>query len=235
MRLVVFVVASGVAFVLALGVAFLDLNGGLAQAAQPVRCPPGSTSETVSGKPTCTVQGTSRKDKLYGSKNPRIYDRMYGYENVDQFYSYAGRDGISGGDGSDYIRGGDGDDGLYGDAGNDRIHGESGNDEIFANDGEQDVIYGGSGNDKISAQDGARDIIWCGPGYDKADVDTLDDAKADCESASNAIPTIGGSFFSQFMRGGRKHRPQQFAGRLNDYRATIGTERRSGSTKRTAP
>jgi len=229
------VVASGVAFVLALGVAFLDLNGGLAQAAQPVRCPPGSTSETVSGKPTCTVYGTSRKDKLYGSINPRIYDRMYGYENVDQFYSYAGRDGISGGDGSDYIRGGDGDDGLYGDAGNDRIHGESGNDQIFANDGEQDVIYGESGDDEIFAQDGARDIISCGTGDDLAYVDTHDAAKADCESATDAPPPIGGSLWAQFMKGGRKHRSQQFAGRLNDYRATIGTERRSGSTKRTAP
>ena len=205
MRRVVFVVASGVAFVLALGVAFLDLNGGLAQAAQPGRCPPPSTYEKEYGCVN-TVYGTLRKDLLYGSRNPRINDRMYGYGDVDQLYSYTGRDGIAGGDGSDYIRGGEGDDGLYGDSGNDRIHGESGNDEIFANDrvnGEQDVIYGESGNDKISAQDGERDIIWCGPGYDKADVDTLDDAKADCESASNLPPTIGGSFWGQFM-GGKK-------------------------------
>jgi hypothetical protein len=134
---------------------------------------------------------------------------MYGYENVDQLYSYSGKDGIAGGDGSDYIRGGEGDDGLYGDSGNDRIHGESGNDEIFANDrvnGEQDVIYGESGDDKIFAQDGERDIISCGPGDDdKADVDTLDAAKADCESVSN-LPPIGGSFWAQFMGGKKKHR-----------------------------
>jgi len=185
-----------------------------------------------------TVEGTSGKDKLYGSRNPRIKDRMYGLGDVDQLYSYAGSDGIAGGDGSDYIRGGEGDDGLYGDAGNDRIHGESGNDEIFANDrvsGEQDVIYGESGNDKIFAQDGERDIISCGPGYDKADVDTLDAAKADCESASNLPPTIGGSLWQQFMCKKHCRHSRQFAGRLNDYRATIGTERRSGSTKRTAP
>jgi Ca2+-binding RTX toxin-like protein len=204
-RRVVFVVALGVAFVLALGVAFLDLNGGLAQAAQPGRCPPPSTYEQGYGCVN-TVEGTSRKDKLYGSRNLTIKDQMYGYENVDQLYSYSGKDGIAGGEGSDYIRGGEGDDGLYGDAGNDRIHGESGNDQIFANDGEQDVIYGESGDDKIFAQDGERDIISCGPGYDKADVDTLDAAKADCESASNLPPTIGGSFWAQFMGGKKKHR-----------------------------
>jgi Ca2+-binding RTX toxin-like protein len=233
-RRVVFVVASGVAFVVALGVAFLDLNGGLAQAAQPGGCPPPSTYEQGYGCVN-TVEGTSRKDNLYGSRNPRIKDRMYGYENVDRLYSYSGSDGISGGDGSDYIRGGEGDDGLFGDAGNDRIHGESGNDQIFADDRERDAIYGESGNDDIFAQDAERDIISCGPGDDVAYVDTLDAAEADCELLRPYPPPPGGSFWGQFMKGGKKHRSRQFAGRLNDYRAPIGTERRSGSTKRTAP
>jgi hypothetical protein len=77
-RRVVFVLASGVAFLLALGVAFLDSHGGLAQAAQPGKCPPGSTYEKVATRAVCAnkVEGTPGNDVLVGSKNTRITDKM---------------------------------------------------------------------------------------------------------------------------------------------------------------
>jgi RTX calcium-binding nonapeptide repeat (4 copies) len=180
---VVFVLASGVALVLALGVAFLGSHGGLAQAAQPGKCPPGSTYEKEAGFPAvCAnkVDGTPGKDVLVGSKNTRITDKMYGRGGSDQLYGYAGDDGISGGDGRDTIRGGQGNDGLFGDPGRDKI-------------------YGGPGRDEIYAHDGQRDVIFCGSGRDSVDVDRHDDTK-DCDGTIGC-PTCatGASFWVIFI------------------------------------
>ena len=172
MRRVVFVFASGVAFVLALGVTFSDSNGGLAQAAQPGKCPPGSTYEEVGRRSVCAnkVNGTPGNDVLVGSKNTRITDKMYGRGGNDRLYGYAGDDGISGGRGQDTIYGGQGNDGLF-------------------------------GNEKY-AQDGSRDIIFCGSGRDSAYVDRrLDDTK-NCESRPppcGRTDICGNSFWAMFM------------------------------------
>jgi hypothetical protein len=170
-RRVAFVLALGVAFVLALGVTLLDLNVGFAQDAQPVDCPPGSTYEEVQGQPLCTnrIDGTAREDRLRGSQDPRVTDKMYGYGADDQLYGSRGDDGMSGGDGQDTLYGGRGGDGLFGDAG-------------------IDTIYGGPGPDDIWAEDGEQDIISCGPGHDFVASDTIDDLNLEnCEPTPSDI------------------------------------------------
>jgi Ca2+-binding RTX toxin-like protein len=203
-RRVVFVLASGVTFVLALGVAFLDWHGSLAQAAQPGKCPPGSTYEKVTGfHAVCAnkVDGTPGKDVLVGSKNTRITDKMYGRGGNDRLYGYAGDDGISGGGGQDTIRGGQGNDGLFGDPGRDKIYGGPGRETIYATEG-GDTVYAGPGNDGVYAQDGKRDIIFCGSGRDFADVDILRDDIKNCESRQPPCgpgEACGLSFWELFM------------------------------------
>jgi hypothetical protein len=184
MRRVIFVLASGVAFLLALGVAFLDSNGGLAKAAQPGKCPPGSTYEKVDIYPAvCAnkVEGTPGNDALYASKDPRITNKIYGQGGNDRLYGYGGRDGLSGGRGQDILYGGRNGDGLFGDSGRDKMYGGPGGDDIDATEG-GDTVYAGPGNDVVYAHDGKRTIIFCGSGKDSAGVDKRLDVSKNCES-----------------------------------------------------
>ena len=147
-RVVVLVVATGVAFVLALGAGFVDSNVGIAKAK---KCPPGSTPQKVEGynKTVCTSTwvGTSSSDARGGSNDTRIVEKMYGRGGNDRLAGYDGRDGLSGGRGQDTLWGGRGDDGLFGDLGRDTIYGGPGGDEF------REGVGGQPGNTLIGVGD----------------------------------------------------------------------------------
>jgi RTX calcium-binding nonapeptide repeat (4 copies) len=184
-RVVVLVLASGVAFVLTLGAGVFDSNVGIAKAR---KCPPGSTHQNVEGDPVCTTTwvGTPRGDAIAGENEPRTIEKMYGRGGNDRLAGYGGKDGLSGGSGQDTLWGGSGGDGLFGDSGSDTIIGGPGGDEVWDNNfdpggGGQDIISTGPGNDSIRSLDRHRDTIYCGPGKDWVIEEDKIDVLKDCE------------------------------------------------------
>ncbi len=84
----------------------------------------------------CTITGTSRSDRLRGTRGDDVICGLGGDDVID------GRDGddaIMGDAGNDRIEGGDDDDTLYGGEGDDRLDGEDG----------RDVLSGGPGADRL--------------------------------------------------------------------------------------
>ncbi len=102
---------------------------------------PGTTDDCAN-----RIAGTSKKDKLRGSK---------------------GADRIRGRGGNDKIKGRAGDDCLSGQGGEDRVAGGAGDDLVKGGRG-KDRLKGGSGDDVIRARRGAKDRVNCGPGKDVA-------------------------------------------------------------------
>jgi Ca2+-binding RTX toxin-like protein len=159
-RVVVLVLASGVAFVLALGAGVFDSNIGIAKAVK--KCPPGSTYErpSASDPAACTMTkvGSPGNDVLSGSQNPRIIDKIYGKGGNDVLVGYGNRDELAGGNGNDTLYGGPGDDWLFGGS----LAGGTGNDTLYGGPGD-DWLHGDSGRNK----DSGRDKIYGGPGDDQ--------------------------------------------------------------------
>ncbi|HWM09472.1 MAG TPA: glucoamylase family protein [Solirubrobacteraceae bacterium] len=84
----------------------------------------------------CTITGTSRSDRLRGTRGDDVICGLGGDDVID------GRDGddaIMGDAGNDRIEGGDDDDTLYGGEGDDRLDGDDG----------RDVLSGGPGADRL--------------------------------------------------------------------------------------
>ena len=85
----------------------------------------------------CTITGTPRADRLFGTRGDDVICGLGGDDTID------GRDGddaIMGDAGRDRVDGGDGDDTLYGGEDDDRLDGEHGT----------DVLSGGPGDDKLA-------------------------------------------------------------------------------------
>jgi hypothetical protein len=104
---------------------------------------PGPRLESCKAKDV-TIKGTSRKDKLRGTK---------------------GDDVIQGRGGNDRIRGRGGDDVICSGGGNDRVSGNGGSDSIQGGSG-KDKLKGGSGDDALAGGPD-RDKVDGGPGSDR--------------------------------------------------------------------
>jgi Ca2+-binding RTX toxin-like protein len=91
------------------------------------------------------VLGTSRNDRLRGTKGPAL---VAGGRGEDRLKGRGGKDCVFGGSGNDKAGGG---------PGKDKLAGGSGNDTIKARDGKKDKLNCGGGND--SAKVDAKDTI----------------------------------------------------------------------------
>jgi Ca2+-binding RTX toxin-like protein len=157
------------------------LVGGVALAANVIRCELGST-------PLTPCEGTAGNDEMHGATTGSGWpDFMRAKNGDDVLYGYLYDDALYGGDGGDTLYGGVHDDNLWGGAGEDNISGSLGVDRL--NGGADadvldaadpydtdplDVLSGGDGPDSVKAQDGMKDKIDCGPGTDTAYVDAED-------------------------------------------------------------
>jgi uncharacterized repeat protein (TIGR01451 family) len=97
----------------------------------------------ATGGPTCTVQGTSGRDRLRGTP---ANDVICGLGGKDRLAGRGGDDTLLGGRGNDRLRAGPGRDRLRGGGGRDRLFGGGGPDELA----------GGSKRDRVNGQ-GGRD------------------------------------------------------------------------------
>lgn len=95
-------------------------------------------------QPRCTLEGTSRRDRLRGTPGN---DVICGFGGDDRIDGRGGHDVIYGGDGADVLVGGTGPDWLFGGPGADRIVGR---------DRTRDVVDGGHGRDRLSVD--RRDV-----------------------------------------------------------------------------
>ncbi|MEL7331986.1 MAG: calcium-binding protein [Cyanobacteria bacterium J06560_2] len=111
-----------------------------------------------------SIQGSSRKDVLSGTRNA---DEILGLNGNDTLSGRQGADTINGGNGNDKLMGDQGNDRLIGSVGNDRLEGGSGEDILDGGQG-NDRLDGGQGNDRLIAG-GGNDILTGGSGNDLLD------------------------------------------------------------------
>jgi hypothetical protein len=161
--------------------AAMVLVGGVALAANVIRCELGSTA-------LAPCEGTAEDDEMHGATSGSGWpDFMRAKDGNDVLYGYLYNDTLYGGDGGDTLYGGVHDDSLRGEVGNDTIYGSLGVDRLIGGAGADfldganpyatdplDVLSGGGGPDLVKAQDGMKDRIDCGPGTDTAYVDAED-------------------------------------------------------------
>jgi uncharacterized delta-60 repeat protein len=114
------------------------------------------------GGKRATIIGTSKKNRLKGTKRADVIVALGGNDKVD---GRGGNDIICAGSGNDSVVGGPGKDRLYGDSGKDALKGGDGNDSLDGGSG-NDKLYGQSGKDTLRGRSG-RDRLAGGPGKDK--------------------------------------------------------------------
>ena len=107
--------------------------------------------------------------------------------DVEDLHGGSGNDTLTGSGGDNELTGGSGSDTIDGGGGNDGIHGGAGADTLTGGGG-SDLAEGDGGNDTIRVRDGLPDRPSCGGGTDRAEVDTRDDAFADCETLDVSRP-----------------------------------------------
>src|SRR5215217_4769884 len=118
-----------------------------------------------SGRPACTIEGTSGADTLTGTSGP------------DVICSRGGNDTINGMGGDDTLVGNEGSDTLLGGGANDTLKGGKG----------RDALIGGSGkdnhNDQLDSMDGVggNDVVVGGGGVDTCLADVGDKVGTSCE------------------------------------------------------
>lgn len=101
-----------------------------------VEVPDSSLEKAVTRKPTKTINGNNRNNRLNGTSRNEKID---GKNGNDVLNGRGGNDNLIGGGGNDRLIGSNGKDTLTGDDGSDRLDGGSGN----------DILTGGGGRDKF--------------------------------------------------------------------------------------
>jgi uncharacterized delta-60 repeat protein len=123
----------------------------------------GGTSVPRCAGKRATIVGTSRKNRLRGTRRS------------DVIVALGGNDSITAGRGNDRICAGSGNDSINGESGNDRIYGQDGKDKLKGGSG-NDLLDGGKSADLLNGQSGkdrlsggsSRDRCIGGPGRDRA-------------------------------------------------------------------
>jgi Ca2+-binding RTX toxin-like protein len=123
-----------------------------------------------SGRPACTIEGTSGADTLTGTSGP------------DVICSRGGNDTINGMGGDDTLVGNEGSDTLLGGGANDTLKGGKGRDALIGGSG-KDNHNGGNHNDQLDSMDGVggNDVVVGGGGVDTCLADVGDKVGTSCE------------------------------------------------------
>jgi Tol biopolymer transport system component len=123
-----------------------------------------------SGRPACTIEGTSDADVLTGTPAN------------DVICGGGGTDVIKGRGGNDTLKGAGGADILYGGLGKDELRGGKGSDSLVGGSG-ADSHFGGDDNDVLNSRDGVsgNDILDCGSGTDTKVSDAAEKSIVGCE------------------------------------------------------
>jgi RTX calcium-binding nonapeptide repeat (4 copies) len=191
------VVVLALVFVLALGVVFSAWNVGIAQQVNPqtATCkgtlkwlpqPPYLDPSTqdpndwlpredgmypptqIRDRRVCDIDGTNKPNKITGTDNVNMVDK------------------IEGKGGGDTLTGGRGWNGLIGDPGKDTIQGGPDTDIVFAEDEVKQKTTGENAQVELNGNP-EQDTITCGKGTDTVYADEIDKVAADCERVEQKV------------------------------------------------